>query len=172
MRNKIKETPFTAFVCVSILTIFLLYVTNVIKEIPCEKDMKSIFLSNFIHTDIFHIIGNLYGLYSLSRVELQLGTKKFFTLLIFLLVFSTFFEALLHKIINTPCSIGFSGILYGIMTFEVMYSKKFDYNIFTSIIFNIILSKIGNKKVSLTGHIVGGISGIIGGIIFEKIAKI
>lgn len=168
---KIKQTPFTAFICVFILTIFLLYVTNVIKEVPCEKDMKSIFISNFIHTDFFHVAANLYGLYSLSRVELDIGPKKFFTLLIFLLVFGTVLEGILHRIINTPCSIGFSGVLYGIMTFEIMYNKKFDYNIFISIILNIIVSKLGNRNLSLNGHIIGAISGILGGIIFNKLYK-
>lgn len=170
--GKIKQTPLTAFICVFILTIFLLYVTNVLKEVPCDKDMKSIFISNFIHTDFFHIAANLYGLYSLSRVELSLGPKKFFILLIFLLIFGTIFESVIHKLIKTPCSIGFSGLLYGIMTFEIMYNKKFDYNIFTSIILNIIVSKLGNRQVSLTGHIVGAISGIIGGLIFNKLTRI
>lgn len=172
MKYKIIETPLTAFICVIILTIFLLYTSNVIKEIPCNKDMKSIFLSNFIHTDFFHIIANLYGFYSLTRVELNLGSKKFFGLIIFLLFFNTIFECMLHKIINIPCSIGFSSILYGVLTFEVMYDKKFDYNIFISILLNIIISKIGNRKLSLASHLIGCVSGIIGSLIFEKLGFI
>ena len=63
-----------------------------------------------------------------------------------------------------------SGILYVIITFETITDKKnIDYNLFLSIIFNIISSKIFQKKISLTGHIIGAITGILGAIIYKKI---
>ena len=169
MKN-FKEHPICSFISVLIILIFSLYATNAIKIVPCEKDMLSIFMSQFVHTDFFHLASNLYGIYSLSRVEHKYGPKKFVFLILFLLIFSTIFEIILHKIIKTPCSIGFSGILYGIFTFETITDKKnIDYNLFLSIIFNIISSKIFQKKISLTGHIIGAITGILGAIIYKKI---
>ena len=140
MKN-FKEYPICSFISVLIIIIFSLYLTNAIKTIPCDKDMKSIFISQFIHTDFLHLLSNLYGIYSLSKVEYKYGPKKFFGLLIFLLIFNTIFEGILHKIIKTPCSIGFSGVLYGVLTFDMIYGD-FNYMLFGSIIVHIFVNKI------------------------------
>jgi membrane associated rhomboid family serine protease len=169
MKN-FKEYPICSFISVLIITIFSLYATNAIKTIPCEKDMTSIFVSQFIHTDFFHLASNLYGIYSLSKVENKYGPKKFFSLIIFLLVFNTIAEGVLHRIINTPCSIGFSGILYGVLTFELV-CDKFDYLLFGSIVTNIFIGKVFKSNVSLQGHLIGAISGIVGGLLFKNFFK-
>jgi membrane associated rhomboid family serine protease len=167
MKN-FKTTPICSFLAVSIITIFSLYVTNAIKTIPCDKDMLSIFMTNFIHIDITHLISNLVALYALSRVEYKTGPKKFFILLIFLLIFNTIFEFILHKIINTPCSIGISGILYGILTFEIICTNNIDYNMLGAVLLNVFISYGIDNKSSLSGHLIGAISGILGAIIFKN----
>jgi membrane associated rhomboid family serine protease len=161
--------PICSFISVLIIIIFSLYFTNVIKTIPCEKDMKTIFITQFIHTDFFHLLSNLYGIYSLSRIELKVGPSKFFSLIIFLLIFSSILESLFHKLVDTPCSIGFSGILYGVFTFEIMSLKEnFDYNLLIAILVDTISQKFIKNNISLYGHIIGIISGVIGGFIFTK----
>ena len=167
MKN-FKNTPVSSFLAVSIITIFSLYVTNAIKTIPCDKDMVSIFMTNFIHIDISHLISNLVALYALSRVEYKTGPRKFFTLLIFLLIFNTIFEFILHKILNTPCSIGISGVLYGILTFEIICTNNVDYSMLSAVLLNMFISYTFDKKSSLSGHLVGAISGVLGAIIFKK----
>lgn len=171
MKN-FKEYPICSFISVLIITIFSLYLTNAIKTIPCEKDMVSIFMSQFVHTDFLHLLSNLYGLYSLSRIENKYGPKKFFGLLIFLLLINAAAESVLHKIIKSPCSIGFSGILYGVLTFEMICDKNnLDYVLLGSIITNIFVTKIFKSNVSLQGHIIGAITGIISGIMFKNFFK-
>ena len=170
MKN-FKEYPICSFISVLIIIIFSLYLTNAIKTIPCDKDMKSIFISQFIHTDFLHLLSNLYGIYSLSKVEYKYGPKKFFGLLIFLLIFNTIFEGILHKIIKTPCSIGFSGVLYGVLTFDMIYGD-FNYMLFGSIIVHIFVNKIFKSNISLQGHLIGALSGIIGGLLFKKFLKL
>jgi membrane associated rhomboid family serine protease len=129
-------------------------------------------MSQFIHVDFLHLLSNLYGIYSLSRVENKHGPKKFFLLLLFLLVINTVIESVLHKIIKYPCSIGFSGILYGVLTFEIVCDKNnLDYVLVGSIITNIFVTKIFKNNVSLQGHIVGAITGIISGILFKNFFK-
>lgn len=171
MKN-FKEYPICSFISVLIITIFSLYLTNAIKTIPCEKDMISIFMSQFIHTDFLHLVSNLYGIYSLSRIENKYGPKKFFILLIFLLFINTAAETVLHKIINSPCSIGFSGILYGVLTFETVCDKNdLDYVLLGSIITNMFVTKIFKSNISLQGHVIGAITGIISGILFKNFFK-
>lgn len=169
----LKKCPVCAFLFVFLVVIFSMYFTSALKTIPCEKNMVSVLYSNFIHTDFYHLASNLFGLYSLTDVEIRLGSKKFLTLILFLLLFTSLLEIILYRIIKTPCSIGFSGILYGVFTFEMISKDKYvDYKILGSIILNIMFSKIMNSKSSLYGHIIGVISGICGALIYKKIQEI
>lgn len=171
MKN-FKEYPICSFISVLIIIIFSLYASNAIKTVPCEKDMTSIFISQFIHTDFFHLASNLYGIYSLSRVEYKYGGKKFFSLIFFLLLVNTIAESILHRIIKTPCSIGFSGILYGVLTFEIVCDgMNFDYLLFGSIITNIFVNKVFKSNISLQGHLIGAIAGVISGLLFKNFFK-
>ena len=79
----------------------------------------------------------------------------------------------MYRLIKTPCSIGFSGILYGVFTFEVISKHKYvDYKILGSIVLNIMFSKITNSKSSLYGHIIGVISGVCGALLYKKIQEL
>lgn len=168
--NILKKCPICSFIFVLIIIVFSMYFTSALKTVPCEKDMISVLYSNFIHTDFYHLLANLFGIYSLTNVEMRLGSKKFLTLILFLIFFTTLLEILLNKIIKTPCSIGFSGILYGVFTFEIISKDKYvDYKILGSIILNIMFSKITNNKSSLYGHVIGVISGVFGALIYKKI---
>ena len=171
MIKNLKNTPITAFFSVTIFLTFILYAFNIFKKIPCEKDMVSIFCTNFIHTDFYHIFSNLISFYALSTIEYKMGPKKFFILILYLLIFNTIFEFILHKIIKTPCSIGFSGVLYGIATFEIVCNKNLDYAMISALIINVAVSYNFDSKSSLSGHVIGIISGIIGGIILNNITK-
>ena len=169
--KSLEKIPVSSFIIMSLLIIFALYFINIVKTVPCEKDMASVFVSNFIHTDFFHILGNAFSLYSLSVVEERLGSSAFIKLMIFFLVTNTVLETTLHKLIDAPCSIGFSGVLFSMMTFELVAKNIIDTNILLSLIFNIFFTVVKGKdsKTSIYGHVIGIISGSIAGIIFKKI---
>jgi membrane associated rhomboid family serine protease len=170
LQHNEKNVPVSIFISVFIIVIFSLYSTSVIKIIPCNKNMIPAFCSNFVHIEPEHLILNLYALYSLSRVEIMIGSKQFAILIIFLLFVNTLFESILHKLYpSLQCSIGFSGILFGIMTWELITNKGFDLYIATSIIAMVLIPSITNKKASLEGHIIGAISGIIGGFVWSTL---
>lgn len=167
-----KDVPVSLFLAVSIIIVSLLYITTFIKTIPCQKNMSSIFYSHFIHVELYHLIANLFALYVLSRVERDIGGKKFMMLIVFLLVITSLAEVLIHKIIHVPCSIGFSGILFGVMAYEITSKKGFDWLLFVSISGVIASSSLQDSKSSLIGHTIGAISGIMAGIIWNYINKI
>ena len=172
-KNILKNCPVCSFLFVVLIIIFSMYFTSALKTIPCEKNMVNVLYSNFIHTDFYHLAANLFGLYSLTDVEIRLGSKKFLTLILFLILFTSLLEIILYRLIKTPCSIGFSGILYGVFTFEVISKHKYvDYKILGAIILNIMFSKIMDSKSSLYGHIIGVISGICGALIYKKIQEL
>ena len=167
-----KDIPVSIFIAVSLTVIFSLYLTTLIKTIPCQKDLMSSFLSNFIHTDITHLSINLFALYSLARVERDIGPKKFIKLLIFLLVLNTIIETISYNIFpSIKCSIGFSSVLFGVMTYELVTTKNLDWMLLASIIGTVILPSLKHQNVSLAGHSIGAVSGIIGGLLMNKFIR-
>ena len=167
-----KDVPVSVFISVSMIVIFLLFNTQVINAVPCGKNIGDVFKSNFVHIDMAHLISNLYALYALSRVEQEMGLKPFVWLVIFLLIFNTLAEFLLRYILpNSKCAIGFSGILFGIMTWELVSKRQIDIEIMLAIVIMVVGPSLKSKNVSFTGHAIGAISGIIGGIVWKMIHK-
>jgi membrane associated rhomboid family serine protease len=169
--KQFNDIPVSLFLAVSIIVVFSLYVTTVIKTIPCGKDIMSLFFSNFVHIDPYHLMVNLFALYALSRVERELGAKKFISLIVFLLIFTSVTEVMIHKVYPyIPCSIGFSGVLFGIMTWELVSKKELDMLLIFTIIGMVVLPSIQNSKASLLGHAVGAVAGVVGGVLWKKIS--
>jgi len=167
--KQFNDIPVSLFLAVSIIVVFSLYITTAIKTIPCGKDIKSLFFSNFVHIDPYHLMVNLFALYALSRVERELGAKKFISLIVFLLIFTSVTEVMIHKVYPyIPCSIGFSGVLFGIMTWEFVSKKELDIVLIFTIIGMVVLPSIQNSKASLLGHAVGAVAGVVGGILWKK----
>lgn len=168
-----KDIQVSLFIAVSVVIVFALYVTAAIKTIPCDKNMMSIFFSNFVHLEPSHLIANLFALYNLARVEKQLGPKKFGCLIVFLLFFTTIVEVTAHKLFSElKCSIGLSGILFGIMSWELTTKRGLDLMIVLSIIGVVVTPTVQNSKgSSLLGHAVGAIAGVIGGILWKMVGN-
>ena len=165
-----KKIPVSIFISTSIIVVFSLYLSTAIKTIPCGKDIMSVFLGNFIHIDPYHLLANLFGLYSLARIEREIGTSKFIGLIVFLLLFTSIIEVALHKIYDKiPCSIGFSGVLFGLIAWEMVSKRELDFVLIISIILLVTAPSVNNPKASFTGHAIGAISGIVGGILWKKI---
>lgn len=167
-----KDIPVSLFLAVSIVLVFALYVTTVLKTVPCGRNFLSSFCGNFVHIDLFHLGANLITLYTLARVERDIGAKRFSFLILFLLVFTSIVEVNMHKIIpNIACTIGFSGILFGILAWELTTKKGLNLLVVISIIGVAVMPTIQNpERASLLGHLVGVVSGIIGGLLWTSLS--
>jgi len=165
-----KDIPVSLFLAVSIVLVFALYLTTVLKTVPCGRNILSSFCGNFVHIDLFHLAANLITLYTLARVERDIGVKRFSFLIIFLLIFTSIVEVTMHKIFpNMACTIGFSGILFGIMAWELTTKRGLDLLVVISIIGVAVMPTIQNpERASLLGHLVGVASGIIGGLLWTS----
>ena len=171
-KSLIKDVPVSTFIAISIIVIFLLFNAKVVTAVPCDKSINNVFMSNFVHIESTHLIFNLYALYTISRVEQEIGFKSFIWLLIFLLIFNTLVELLVrHVWKDSKCSIGFSGILFGLFTWELVSKKELDAQLMLAILLMVVGPSLQNKQVSFTGHAVGAISGIIAAIIWKFVNK-
>ena len=168
--NRIQDVPVSVFLAVSIVVVFSLYVTSAIKTIPCGGDVMSAFYSNFVHVEWSHLLVNLFALYALSRVELATGGKNFTALVIFLLIFTSAAEVIAKRFFpNLPCSIGFSGVLFGIATWEMVMTKELDFLLVASVVAMVVLPSLQDPKASLLGHAVGAFAGVLGGLLWKNI---
>lgn len=159
------------FLGVSIVVIFLLYTFTIVKSIPCGRDILSTFCRNFVHTEPTHLLTNIFALFAISKVEEQLGSKHFFRLILFILTFDTIIESTLAVFFQFKCSIGISGLLFGLTSYEMLMKNgnpKIDSYLVIAII--LLLSvKSFDKRTSFVGHLVGSLSGIVAGFAWRKI---
>lgn len=168
--KQLKDKPISICIGVLIVIIYLLYNINVIKSLPCKKNIPNIFVNSFTHIDNKHLITNLLTLWALSRVEREMGFKPFLWLLVFLIVFNTLIEYFIIKIYkDIDCGIGFSGILFGIMTWEMVTKNDVSTEIILTIAILVAAPSLQNKNASLSGHIIGAFSGIVSGLLWKMI---
>jgi len=167
-----KDVPVSTFIAVSLVVVFLLYNAKVLNALPCGNSFQEVFCSNFCHIEIVHLLSNLFSLYALSTVEQQMGFKPFAWLMIFLLLFNTLAEYFVKKLLNySKCSIGFSGILFGVMTWDIISKKKIDLEVAAAILISVFSPSLTGKNISFTGHAIGAFSGIIGALLWKVINK-
>lgn len=162
----IKNREVSISISIFLIIIFILYHISILKNLPCGKSIHNVFLTNFVHIEPQHLISNLYSLFALSKVESEIGRIKFIKLIVLLLIFTTILEYIYKNIIHIKeCSIGFSGILFGIFTYDLIAKKDVDLYMISSIILMLYVN--GGKGVSNIGHIFG----IIAGVFSAKILK-
>jgi membrane associated rhomboid family serine protease len=164
-----KNIPVSIFLAIIIVFIYALYLTSVIKAVPCARNFVSTFLSNFVHIDPYHLVANLIAIYALSRVEEEIGAKRFIGLIVFLLVFNTIAETLLYKFTKIPCAIGFSGVLFGVMTWEIVARHELNWLLLVAMI---IIPSIQNPRASVISHAIGAFAGIVVGTFWKHEKKI
>jgi len=171
--HDLKKIPVSVSITVILVLIFSLYFGAALKDLPCGKDMISSIQSQFVHTDYYHLTANILSLYALSRVERQIGSRQFFSLIMFLVIFTAIIEVIVHKLIpNMTCSIGFSGILFGILAWEIVSKGNVDITMLISIGSLVIIPSMKSKRASLSGHVIGAAAGIVGGLLWKKIGLV
>jgi hypothetical protein len=142
---------------------------NVINEKDCVTDLKSLFMSNFVETNLTILSVNLFSLYSLSHIEIIIGSARFFVLINMSIILNTILDYELHKLNDAlGCSAGFSGIIFSLIVWDLIVSKEV--SIFIFIALGLILSTYTLKQnnTSLINHSVGAFTGVLLAFIFKK----
>ena len=65
--NRFREVPVCVLLAVTLITVFSLYVSNLVKSTPCGKKGVSVFLSNFVHIEPVSFWLRICSLYILSQ---------------------------------------------------------------------------------------------------------
>jgi membrane associated rhomboid family serine protease len=96
--------------------------------------------------------------------------KRFILLVLFIVTVSSLLEVIIHRVFPTlPSSIGFSGILFGLMTWELVTEKTIDVYLLSAIGLMLTLPSMGNRNVSFDGHAAGALAGGLAGLMYRAI---
>ena len=185
----LKTLPVTytvILVCVVLFFIDLLLANRfsdaVVAELLCGAYYKTLIFGNyafwrfftggFVHSNIFHLISNMYALHVMGPIiEKEYGKKPFLIIL-----FSSIVAGSLSVAFGSGNNVtmGISGGIYGLLgTFIVFTIEKQLYrnknvrnSLFSILAINLLISFMPN--ISLLGHLGGFVCGVLLGILFSK----
>ena len=158
IRQQLSEIPVCHLLAFLLMIIFIMYNTTFIKTLPCGKGILHSFYSNFVHLDTIHIFSNICALYFLSRLEKKVGSFLFLYIILSLLIVNTMLTVILNKLFSRiPCSIGFSGILFGLLGWELLIFKTID----PLFILTTLIISVQDSKISTIGHATGFVAGMM-----------
>lgn len=102
----------------------------------------------------------------LLQLEYRFDTYKFIYIVSFLLLASSGIHLLIDKITgNKSCAIGFSGVLFGMIAFQ-MGLQGFTPALIAELTTLLVLPSLNNPRISFVGHLSGIIAGIMATQIF------
>lgn len=168
---KVWETQLTFSILISMTIVYCLYHFKYLIDVPCKNSFINVVLRNFIHTNTFHFISNLAGLIILYKVESSTGFNHFALIFLSLLFINSIIEWVLYQYTNMKCSIGLSGIIFGFAVFELMNVSNCTLSALIGLVAMITLPSIKNSDVSVLGHLIGVVSGMIIGMIYRCFLK-
>lgn len=151
----------TFSILVLVVIVFLMYQFGVIHTIPCSNNFFEGILRSFIHINIRHFVANIAGFYLLYRSEVELGPKKFSVVILSILFLSVLFEMMVSMFMKTNCSIGFSGVLFGVAAWELFSDGNVELFGLLTIIAFMTIPSLKDPKVSWLGHLAGFAAGTV-----------
>lgn len=153
------STVVSNVIMTSLIVVFVGYSTAIIQQLPCNKNLIDIFLGNFVHVDLSHLLFNLLVFISFFKVETRIGSAEFIKVVSLITIILTLLEYIFHKLTKSkyPCSIGFSGIAYGVLIWELLAKEYIDYPLLLGLI---VVALSGGRQVSTVGHFMGILSGL------------
>ena len=163
--------PIATYTMIAIMSIvFFLYQSKTLVDIPCGNDFFSILKSQFVHVNFVHIASNLFSLWYMANLERSMGLGKFLGLVLVIAVLSSAIDTLIGHIGgNRQCSIGFSGVLFGLVAWSVLTTGGFKwYNI--AMVAGLLLTNMG-PHISVRGHVIGAATGLVLAFIYKLIPK-
>lgn len=152
-----------------LIVIATFYMTGQWEQIQCGDEPLLIFQRQFIHVTLRHLLANLFVFFILSRVESKIGSFRFAFLLLQISVWCVVVEYAVSRLINVNCAIGFSGILFGLLVWEVMQvNEPLSATVVFTLLLIIILPSLSNPNASLMGHALGAASGALVALYYKQ----
>jgi len=154
--------PVSLIVAIFVVILSFSSFTSLGTDALCEHSFGKSITRNFYHVNLAHLGINLMAFNVLSRIEDIVGSGPYILLLFMLLLISSVLDFIANLMFPTlKCSIGFSGILFGLLSWEMMALHDFDPSALLLLVVNVIAPTLRDPKASLIGHSIGAIAGVI-----------
>jgi membrane associated rhomboid family serine protease len=125
---------------------------------PCQKGLAYSFARTFIHSDWIHLLFNLYAFHDLSRILTRIAPN--YDLLIAVITGLTVLgDNLLYRTDLVTCSIGYSGVVFGLITY--LFMKRVSYRELLINLGYLLIPSLIHPRLSLTGHLLGVAAGAV-----------
>jgi membrane associated rhomboid family serine protease len=135
----------------------------------CNKKLYNSFARQFYHGDISHLLSNLFVFFQLSYLlDKILDLESYLLLIVSLIVLLSLIDYVLYKNNLINCSIGFSGVVFGLYAWVLLYNKGFNKALFIDLIV-LLYPSLVVPNISFIGHLTGIIVGIFMYKIFDTL---
>jgi len=157
------EYPVTSFIIILLLSIHLYqYLDGPLMIINIKNLFLQKLLSTIFHMDVFHLFQNCITLYNFKFIESHITSKEYIKMILFLVILNSVIWNIMSELLFIRFSIGFSGVLFGLITifpqnsFFGIYVNKYIYPFVLLCLMQLIV-----PNISFMGHLIGIISGHI-----------
>ena len=154
-------------ISIVLVAVYAAYALGKIKTLPCKAGWLQAFQRNFIHVNLTHLVANLASFWILSRIELQHGTVNYAVLIAAILALFTTAEVVMNRGKEPKqCAIGFSGVLFGLLAWEVVTNHvNLNAQLLVALILSVVGTSLKNPRASLKGHLMGVFVGLVVGAV-------
>ena len=153
--------PVTGMIIMILITMFFLVQKGVITHVSCKQTIENIFQRNFMHANLEHLVSNIMVLFILSQIETQIGSVEYLKVMTAILVASVLAEFVANNCFKIPCSVGFSGVLFGLTAWELFNNDRIHYINIVVVVALIVLPAMSDKNSSIAGHLIGALAGVL-----------
>lgn len=156
----LQNRPITT-ILITIMTLIFFKQGHLFDTSICSNTLANGIQRSFIHGNTSHLVGNMISFYYLSTLEEQIGSGNYLFLLGVILSITVLLEYSLDNTFNIPCSVGFSGILFALLTYQYSKNKNLNMGMLASVIISVLEPSLKDPRASLIGHGVGALTGLI-----------
>lgn len=158
----------STFLASIMIIVYMLFETQTLTllDLPCQNSVKDLILSQFVHIDFTHIVLNMLSFRVISKLELIVGNLKYLGIIGSIVGLNVFFEKLARTLFNLNCSIGFSGVLLGLVAYDTVMRQGYKLDPMTSLflLYTALAPALYIPNLSISGHLIGILSGSIIGL--------
>lgn len=140
-------------------------------ESLCDGSLLHAYLRQMHHGNVTHLMANLGAFASLTySIQNVVGSYQYLAILITISVLSGLIDYWLtnQTIISVQCSIGFSGVVFGLLGWSLAQQRGFNKQLLIDLAL-LMYPSLTTPNISFSGHLIGLLAGLIAFLLFPPI---
>ncbi|HRN71328.1 MAG TPA: rhomboid family intramembrane serine protease [Candidatus Woesebacteria bacterium] len=134
---------------------------NISPLIYCQPNFFNSISRTFLHANLAHLTGNVVSLQQIGSILiLSYGNTLFAKVTILITVLEIFTDYFLTRYFQINCSIGYSGVIFGLLTY-LLITTRVPLNQLGIILAFQLLPGFLSPGISNFGHMLGILNGVI-----------